>query len=222
MAKVETFGQIPNFYCVVGLAANLGTVSIFSIHISQYIRQHDRQNRLFSVVESHPLCLEDTCLRAEDLLIIMRGLVLNVIDRADIEHRDRVLRAYFEGRNWDGNNEYALKRKLVMNSLELLPDYPFVIDDEWEVKPSRGDQGKGDLIFTNGEGRFAVVEVKWIDLERRGKTVRTGRNKDRKKVKEQAARYRDILAEKLGPDFHVEGYYFTNNEADDVTQPSRI
>ena len=27
------------------------------------------QNRLFSVVESHPFCLEDTCSRTEDLLI---------------------------------------------------------------------------------------------------------------------------------------------------------
>jgi len=139
-----------------------------------------------------------------------------MIDRAEIGHRDRVLRAYFQGRDWDGNNEYALKRKLVMNSPELLPDYPFVLGDEWEAEPNRGEQGKGDLIFSNGEGRFAVVEVKWIDLVRTGKTVRTGRNKDRNKVREQAEKYRDILAAKLGPDCHVEGYYFTNEDETQV------
>jgi len=138
-----------------------------------------------------------------------------MLNRAEIEHRDRVLRAYFEGRDWDGNNEYALKRKLVMNSPELLPDYPFVIDDEWEAEPNRGEQGKGDLIFTNGEGRFAVVEVKWIDLVRTGKQVRTRRNEKRQNVTAQAERYRNVLAKKLGSDFLVEGYYFTS---DDETQ----
>ncbi|WP_239112898.1 hypothetical protein [Halomicronema sp. CCY15110] len=139
-----------------------------------------------------------------------------MIDRAEIGHRDRVLRAYFEGRYWDGNEEFALKRELVLSSSQLLPDYPFVVDDEWEAEPNQGDRGKGDLIFTNGESRFAVVEVKWIDLVRTGKTVRTGRNRDRNKVREQAEKYRDILAAKLGPDFHVEGYYFTNEDETQV------
>ncbi|MDB9529598.1 hypothetical protein PN498_26645 [Oscillatoria sp. CS-180] len=142
-----------------------------------------------------------------------------MIDKADIEHRDRVLRAYFEGRDWDGNNEHALKRKLVMNSPELLPDYAFIIDDEWEAEQNRGEQGKGDLIFTNGEGCFAVVEVKWIDLERTGKQVRTRRNEKRQNVTAQAERYRNVLATKLGSNFHVEGYYFTS---DDETQVFKI
>jgi len=45
---------------------------------------------------------------------------------SQIEHRNQVIRAYFEGRDWDANGEYALKRKLVLNSTKLLPDYPYV------------------------------------------------------------------------------------------------
>ena len=133
-----------------------------------------------------------------------------MIDRAKIEHRDRVLRAYFEGRNWDGNQEFALTQEVVMRRQELLPDYPFVFDYEWEVEPNRSDNGKGDLIFTDAAGRFAVVEVKWIDTFNTGPTSRKKRNADRNKVRSQAADYRTFLAAKLQISGQVEGYYYTN------------
>jgi len=66
-------------------------------------------------------------------------------------------------------------------STQLLPDYPYVIEDEWEVEPGRTDRGRGDLVFTDGAGCFAVVEVKWLDLESTGRTGTTKRTSNRKK-----------------------------------------
>jgi hypothetical protein len=35
------------------------------------------------------------------------------MDKAEIQRRNQVLRAYFKGRDWDENNEYNLTRHLV-------------------------------------------------------------------------------------------------------------
>lgn len=105
-----------------------------------------------------------------------------------IEHRDRVLRAYFEGRDWDENQEYLLKRDLVLNSDELLPAYPYLIEHEWEER-GRTHRGRGDLVFTDGLGHFAIIEVKWLDFNRKGKNSAIRRNIKRKLVKSQAVRY---------------------------------
>ncbi|MGB3311234.1 MAG: hypothetical protein WBG32_19445 [Nodosilinea sp.] len=132
------------------------------------------------------------------------------MNKADMVRRDQVLRAYFAGRDWDDNNEYALKRHLVLHSHELLPGYPLLIDDEWEAAPNRNQEGKGDLLFADGEGRFAVVEVKWLDLDDSGKTAKTRRTHKRKKVKDQAAGYVCCLAQRLETFTLIEGYWFTN------------
>jgi hypothetical protein len=131
----------------------------------------------------------------------------------EIQHRDRVLRAYFEGRDWDKNNEFALKRKLILQSTQLLPQFPYVIDDEWEVEPSRTDQGRGDLLFSDGVGNYAVVEVKWIIIEgngRKGTTKRAGNRKKRRDVEKQAIAYATILSEQLEQAESVAAYIFTN------------
>ncbi|MFG6107683.1 hypothetical protein U2F10_36010 [Leptothoe sp. EHU-05/26/07-4] len=137
------------------------------------------------------------------------------MNQSDIEHRDQVLRAYFKGRNWDQAGEQALKRRFVLDSKTLLPDYPFVIDDEWEVEPGRANEGRGDLVFTDGNGCFAVVEVKYIDLtgDNRlgtGKTRRKSNQGKRKTVKDQAKKYAAHLLEKLDATALVEAYFFTN------------
>ena len=132
------------------------------------------------------------------------------MDRDTAVYRDQVLRAFFEGKDWDENDEFKLKRYLVLNSTELLPGFPFLIDDEWDVEPGKTDKGRGDLVFTDGEGDFAVVEVKFIDLGRTGKTVRTKRKNSRNKVISQAVDYGKKVYECFGPDVTVESYSFTN------------
>ena len=135
----------------------------------------------------------------------------------EIQRRNQVLRDYFEGRDWDRNDEYLLKRKLILSSDQLLPNYPYVFEDEWEVEAGRADQGRGDLVFTDGSGFFAVVEVKWIDLPSEGKTASTKRTHKRKKVREQAIKYAEIYEQKLiaiNPDLinQVVAYVYTNED----------
>lgn len=104
------------------------------------------------------------------------------MDRAEAERRDRVLRAYFEGRDWDEAIEAKLARELVLGSAEVLPAFPFVVDYEWDVVPGKTNNGRGDLVFADGDGGFAVVEVKSI--------LGSGKNTNRRtKVEDQAARY---------------------------------
>ena len=130
------------------------------------------------------------------------------MDKLEIEHRDKTLQDYFLGRIWDFNNEYLLKQKLVLERDKLMPDYPYIFDDEWEVETSLSNEGKGDLIFTDGNGKFAVVEVKFI-----GKTG--NRRTKRRDVEQQAERYALYLAHKLKDHLEVKGFFYT----DEVDQP---
>ena len=147
------------------------------------------------------------------------------MNQLEIEHRNQILRTYLEGRTWDRNGEYALKRQLVLMSTQLLPDYPYVIEDEWEVEPGRTDLGRGDLVFTDGAGCFGVVEVKWLDLEstgRTGTTKRTSNRKKRRAVEEQALTYANLYTELALSTFEavrrIEAFMFTNEHQ----QPYRL
>jgi hypothetical protein len=46
--------------------------------------------------------------------------------RHEAMRRDRILRDLFNGKDWDRNEEFMLKRSLVLRSAELLPGYPFL------------------------------------------------------------------------------------------------
>ncbi|EKU97018.1 hypothetical protein Lepto7375DRAFT_1056 [Leptolyngbya sp. PCC 7375] len=101
-----------------------------------------------------------------------------------------------------------------------------LVDDEWEYEPGQANEGRGDLVFTDGKDRFAVVEVKYLVLNengsatgRKGHTRRTGNTKKRRKVEGQARDYAGKLRAKLGDAQSVEAYYFTN---DDKTELKRI
>ena len=132
------------------------------------------------------------------------------MNRLESTRRDRILRAFFEGKDWDHNDEFLLKRRFVSESSKLLPGFPFVVDDEWEFEPGHTNEGRGDLIFTDGEGRFAVVELKYMDNNRSGPTARKKRTKDRGKVVEQAQDYALKLWRLHQHDTVVEAYSYTN------------
>lgn len=134
------------------------------------------------------------------------------MDRSEAVRRDRILRAFFDGKDWDQNDEFLLKRRLVSESSTLLPDFPFVIDDEWEFEPGHTNEGRGDLIFTDAQGRFAVVELKYIDNTRSGATARKKRTKDRSKVVEQAQDYASKLWQLHQYDTVIDAYSFTNED----------
>ncbi|WOB41817.1 hypothetical protein HNI00_00445 [Thermoleptolyngbya oregonensis NK1-22] len=143
------------------------------------------------------------------------------MNQQEIEHRDRVLRSYFEGCDWDQNGEYELKRTLVLNSDRLLPDYPYVVENEWEVEPGRGHKGRGDLVFTDGAGRFAVVEVKCLNRTGCGGNKKAQQEKvrvRRHQVIKQALHYANIYAASkleagvIDDPNAVAAYVFTNEQ----------
>ncbi len=120
-----------------------------------------------------------------------------IMNQQEVKRRDRILRAYFEGFDWNHNGEYELKRTLVINSDRLLPDYPYIVENEWEVEPGQGHKGRGDLVFTDGVGRFAVVEVKCLNRGGNGDQKKAQRDRirvGRRLVEAQARRYAKIYA----------------------------
>ena len=116
---------------------------------------------------------------------------LRASDRAsdDVRRRDRVLRAYLTDRDWGLDEEANLFRQLVLNPPDSLMRFPYLYDYEWQVVPGRQQDGRGDLVFTDGDGRYAVVEVKWIDTQSTGSTARKRRTAKRRKVEEQLETY---------------------------------
>lgn len=133
----------------------------------------------------------------------------------EIEYRDQVIRTYIKNRNWDKNNEFLLKQKLLLNSDQLLPKYPFVVEDEWEVEFGRSDSGLGDLIFTDGNGNFAVVEIKYIDKLNSGDTASNRRTKKRQKVREQSVKYANIYG-KNSFIKSMKAFIFTNENSEPI------
>lgn len=70
---------------------------------------------------------------------------------------------------------------------QLLELCPYLVSFFSPVVPGRSDLGECDLIFTDALQRvWCVVEVKYIDNLRNGKTVQVRRTQNRKEVKEQA------------------------------------
>jgi hypothetical protein len=142
------------------------------------------------------------------------------MDRAEAIRRDGILRAFFEGKDWDENEEFVLKRDLIRRSRELLPAFPFLVDDEWEVVSGMTNLGRGDLLFTDGSGNVAVVEVKFIDTGRSGSTARAKRTDSRKKVMEQARTYADHVRFRYPGVGEVRAFAYTNEQPERVTDAS--
>lgn len=135
------------------------------------------------------------------------------MDVEEARKRNRVLRAYFKGRDWDGQGEFQLKCALANEGHTVLAAYPYLVDDEWEVSPGQTNKGRGDLVFTDGHGHWATVETKWIDGGTdggSGKTRRTSKRTKRRKVEKQAIEYASLLKYFRDDVDHVEAFLHTN------------
>ena len=65
-----------------------------------------------------------------------------------------------------------------------LVNHPYLFDFEYDVDPNYSQFGRGDMIFTDGNGSFIIVEVKFVDGLSSGKNAREKRRKKRRKVEE--------------------------------------
>ena len=77
--------------------------------------------------------------------------------------------------------EAQLENKLLKRPPGCLCNFPYLYLREWTSVAG----GKGDVVFTDGQGLFAVVEIKYINLSNK----RNVQRKKRKCVKEQAQTY---------------------------------
>lgn len=114
------------------------------------------------------------------------------MDHAEAQRRDRVLRVWFEGKDWNKSPEYQLARDLLLNQPTEPAGFPFLVDYEWEVVEGSAQFGRGDMVFSDGEGNYAVVEVKYVEGGRWGGSGRNRRNhmrEKRRKVEGQAWTY---------------------------------
>lgn len=133
-----------------------------------------------------------------------------------IQRDNRIRNKYREDIVFDNiRSEKELKIYLIVNSLEVFPDYTYVVDDEWFVIEGESHYGVGDLIFTDGQGHFAVVELKYLTLSS-GPTARKSRNKGKNKVQEQVRIYMYEYKKKYPEITELKGYYYTNQQKNPI------
>ena len=114
--------------------------------------------------------------------------------------------------------EFHLVQHFVANSKELLPAFPFLVLREWEVVPGASQSGVGDLVFTDGDGRYAVVEVKFLNPGS-GHTARESRRRGRQTVWWQAEHYGEKLFRRVPAALEVVCYAYTT---DRVNEPLEV
>lgn len=111
--------------------------------------------------------------------------------------RDAVIRSFILGQFWNLKPEYLVMRNLLMRPFmctwaAYAERYPLIFDYEWMVL-IQGQLHVGDMLFTDGCGRFLVVEAKSVlrgpFAVGSGKTLRTRRHLARKKSRQQAELY---------------------------------
>ena len=123
-----------------------------------------------------------------------------------------------------GDLQYLMQQYPFVNMKEMkwiLSDgrhlkFPYVWAFEWQVNPGHDQDGKGDLVLTDGKNDFMVLEAKWLS-QGVGKTYQSRRTHNRKKVKEQARTYRDVVQSKYSS-CTVSAAILTNDPPDVVVR----
>lgn len=126
-------------------------------------------------------------------------------------HYNNVLRKSIRNRvSRPCNNETLFLAFCLENQeeIESIKDYPLVTDYEYDVEPGKTNSGRGDLILTDGENNYLIVEVKFLS-ENSGKTARTRRKTQKNKVYEQALNYKEKFQKKF-PKAKVDCITLTN------------
>lgn len=109
----------------------------------------------------------------------------------ECKRRDKILRDYIRKRDWDQSLEFKLARNLLISPTRTwrrhYSRYHYLFDYEW-VNPA----GKGDLVFTDGNNRFLIVELKSMLTDiglTSGKRSRERRRRKMRHVEEQTRTY---------------------------------
>ena len=131
--------------------------------------------------------------------------------------RDNVIRPYITNHDWYVSAEFHLVRTLVMKPpLHWRPyscNYPFIFDFEWV-----NEEGKGDLIYTDGNNNFLVVEVKsmYCDGYGSGQTHRTKKRQKRRDGEKQTEIYSQLWHEKNPQVKKTTGVFVTEDDVQKI------
>ncbi len=85
--------------------------------------------------------------------------------------------------------------KLTSSMAEVLVKYSYIFDYEWDVIPGMSQFGVGDLVFTDSNKNFLVMEVKKLSYGS-GRNQCVARRKARRKVEEQTVKYMNAFRRK--------------------------
>ena len=137
--------------------------------------------------------------------------------KSECIRRDNVIRPYITNHDWYVSAEFHLVRTLVMKPpLHWRPysrDYPFIFDFEWV-----NEEGKGDLIYTDGNNNFLVVEVKSMccDGYGSGQTHRTKKRQKRRDGEKQTEIYSQLWHEKNPQVKKTTGVFVTEDDVQKI------
>lgn len=137
--------------------------------------------------------------------------------KSECIRRDNVIRPYITNHDWYVSAEFHLVRTLVMKPpLHWRPysrDYPFIFDFEWV-----NEEGKGDLIYTDGNNNFLVVEVKsmYCDGYGSGQTHRTKKRQKRRDGEKQTEIYSQLWHEKNPQVKKTTGVFVTEDDVQKI------
>ena len=137
-----------------------------------------------------------------------------MVSLEEIRHRNKIIREYITGRTWDKNSEFLLIQKIINGDIvqNYIEKYSYIFDYEWEVIDGYTNHGKGDLVFTDAQGNFLIIECKYINLNETGKTARTKRRNNRRHIEKQVPKYINAFKWKTPDAKNVIGIGVTNEE----------
>eukprot|EP00750_Incisomonas_marina_P032817 INCI9366.3.p1 GENE.INCI9366.3~~INCI9366.3.p1 ORF type:complete len:424 (-),score=74.76 INCI9366.3:370-1641(-) len=125
-----------------------------------------------------------------------------------------------DARSWCKSINSARANTVTASTASLVSfaqEFPYIVEYEWEPISAAG---RGDVVFSDGGSRFAVVEVKSITFVN-GSTSRAKRTTKRKHVRGQALRYARIYRHQarsmLGSHVDVTPCVYTNDDLSRMT-----
>ena len=135
--------------------------------------------------------------------------------KENLKFVDQIHRQRLQGERFRDSEDFLSQQLVKEMPHPLAQKFPYLYLYEWEVQWGP-DAGRGDFVFASGDGHFAIVEVKHIDVLTSGKTVRRRRTKMRTRVWDQAHRYALLFrfaADKAGVQLKtVTAFTYTNED----------
>lgn len=126
---------------------------------------------------------------------------------------------------WRLNGDFTLVQSIIRQQTELLENsgilqnhnmkslvkYRYIFAYEWDVVLGMSQYGVGDLVFTDGNENYLVMEVKQLSPFS-GRNQCVARRKARRKVEEQTIKYMNAFRRKYPEAKSIIGVAVASNE----------